>query len=94
MAKLGKTERQILSIKAQGPMLDVLIHCKTETQTIKKLKELKNLVSPPKKKIVDYYKTKWQTKRSVYYVDNTLGKINGKHHFEIIHNHPQHPFNN
>ena len=37
-----------LSIKATGPMLDVLIHCKTEAQLIKKLKELKESVTKNK----------------------------------------------
>lgn len=63
MKKVNKEQKQI-SIQVNGPMLEVLVHCTTEAQTIKKLKELKNLINPP-----------------------------GKHHFQIIYNHPNHPLN-
>ena len=79
-----------LSIKATGPMLDVLIHCKTEAQLIKKLKELKKLVNPPSSKVTETYRMRWATKKRTYYAP-TPGKIEGKHRFEILHNHPEHP---
>ena len=79
-----------LSIKATGPMLDVLIHCKTEAQLIKKLKELKKLVNPPREKIVHRKKYLWKTVTHYEYI-SPIGKIEGKHTFEILHNHPEHP---
>lgn len=90
---MAKTPKVTISIEAQGPMLDIVVHCTTEAQVVKKLKELKNLVNPPRTRIVKTYRTRWSIKRSAYYVDNAVGKIQGKHKFTIIHNHPQHPTN-
>jgi hypothetical protein len=90
---MAKTPKVTISIEAQGPMLDIVVHCTTEAQVIKKLKELKNLVNPPRTKVVQSYRERWTTKKRTYYVDHSVGKIQGKHTFTIIHNHPQHPTN-
>jgi len=90
---MAKTPKVIISIEAQGPMLDLVVHCTTEAEVVRKLKELKKLVNPPRTKIVETYTRRWTRKRSVYYIDNAVGKIQGKHKFTIIHNHPQHPTN-
>lgn len=90
MASRSKKPQVSISIKATGPMLDVVVHCLTETEVIKKLKELKKLVNPPREKVVTYQRYSWTKKRSVEYT-TPIGKIEGKHKFEIIHQHPEHP---
>jgi hypothetical protein len=92
MKKSQNLLAQKLSIQVEGPMLDVLIHCKSEAQTIKKLKELKNLVNPPREKVVSRMRIRWKMKSYTEYIE-PKGKIPGKHHFQIIHNHPNHPLN-
>lgn len=92
MKKCQKQPAQKLSIQVEGPMLDVLIHCKSEAQTIKKLKELKKLVNPPREKVVSRIRVRWKIKSYTEYIE-PQGKIPGKHHFQIIHNHPNHPLN-
>jgi hypothetical protein len=91
MKKANKEQKQI-SIQVNGPMLEVLVHCTTEAQTIKKLKELKNLINPPREKVISRVRVRWKMKSRVDYIE-PQGKIPGKHHFQIIHNHPNHPLN-
>jgi hypothetical protein len=89
MAK-SKTPQVLLTIKATGPMLDVVVHCRTEKEVIKKLKEFKKLVTPTTEKVVTYQRVRWTRKRVVQFVP-IPGKLEGKHLFEIIHKHPEHP---
>lgn len=55
MKKSQNLLTQKLSIQVEGPMLDVLIHCKSEAQTIKKLKRTQKLGQSAQRKSSQSY---------------------------------------